>query len=87
MLGFLLRKGIRVAAAVAGLFLAVLALLEGGGYVKVDWRRMVDDLARFFLTLYEKAVALDAAGLAGQGAPLLALLGGAALGWWLAGRA
>jgi len=87
VLGFLLRKGVKLLAGIAGLFLASLALLEGLGYLKVNWDKMASDLSAFFQALLQKIASLDAAGFASQGAPLFGLLGGALIGWWLAGKA
>ena len=86
VLGFLVRKGIKLLAGVAGLFLASLAALEALGYVKVDWVKLGTDLYNFFKTLFEKLMAMDWSGLAAQSIPLAGFGGGFALGWWLASK-
>ena len=85
-IGFLVRKGIKLLAGIAGLFLISLAALEASGYVKVDWQKLGTDLYNFFKSLFEKLAAMDWGGLAVQGAPLAGFGGGFALGWWLASK-
>ena len=86
VLGFLARKGIKLLAGIAGLFLVSLAALESLGYVRVDWGRLGSDLYSFFKALFEKLAATDWAGFAAQGLPVAGLGGGFALGWWLASK-
>jgi uncharacterized membrane protein (Fun14 family) len=86
VLGFLVRKGIKLLAGIAGLFLVSLAALESLGYVKVDWQKLGTDLYGFFRSLFEKLAAMDWGGLATQGLPLAGFGGGFALGWWLASK-
>ena len=86
ILGFLARKGIKLLAGIAGLFLVSLAALESLGYVKVDWRKLGTDLYSLFRALFEKLAAMDWGGLATQGLPLAGFGGGFALGWWLASK-
>jgi FUN14 family. len=86
VLGFLIRKGIKLLAGIAGLFLVSLAALESLGYVKVDWQKLGTDLYSFFKSLFERLTAMDWTGFAAQGAPLAGFGGGFALGWWLASK-
>jgi uncharacterized membrane protein (Fun14 family) len=86
VLGFLVRKGIKLLAGITGLFLVSLAALEASGYVKVDWQKLGTDLYNFFKTLFDKLAAMDWAGFANQGVPLAGFGGGFALGWWLASK-
>ena len=86
VLGFLVRKGIKLLAGIAGLFLVSLWALELMGYIKVDWQRLGTDLYNFFKSLFERLAAMDWGGLAAQGLPLAGFGGGLALGWWLASK-
>jgi uncharacterized membrane protein (Fun14 family) len=86
ILGFLVRKGIKLLAGIAGLFLVSLAALEASGYVKVDWQKLGTDLYNFFKTLFDRLAAMDLVGFANQGVPLAGFGGGFALGWWLASK-
>jgi uncharacterized membrane protein (Fun14 family) len=86
VLGFLVRKGIKLLAGIAGLFLVSLSAMEMLGYVKVDWGRLGTDLYSFFKSLFDRLAAMDWAGFAAQGAPLAGFGGGFALGWWLASK-
>lgn len=76
LIGYALGKAAKIVITVIGVFLLALILLEHGGYVTVNWSRIVDALNG----LMDQLKTLDANAIASVGLPLAGFSAGLYLG-------